>query len=366
MCACAWEREEAMARELFSRRGPHLSDPRLPSVGTHRPVTDRRHRTHPAARKGSTCRSSRVVIIVGLGLAVVVVFALGYRQHSALVNEADVLRRHGEGRPLGSVLRFVPADLQRRFEEQGGLDRLRSEWVPGIRRPRVALVGDAWSLGIASWSLSFRFLVQGSGFWALFVSFRNCLIWLEGICAKNLASQFIVISSLISFSLELEISFHYSYWRILRIHRRLLSLSITCIWFCYMLWLQLNLIGFCCLKVLTTTVLSVSNSNLLDVLGILITLLLSHHVNDVRVVLIEVNYAIYITCELSCTNHKLILICHRNNWATVSFISFQIHHAHQMYILECFQQPVFLGNMERKEFNLRLVVIWDSPAHERR
>ncbi|KAG1355010.1 hypothetical protein COCNU_07G011220 [Cocos nucifera] len=126
-----------MARELFSRRGPHLADSRLPSDGTHRPATDRRHRAHAAARKGSTCRPLRVVIIGGLCLAVVVFFALAFWQQSTIIDGFgdDASRR----RPLGSVLRFVPADLQRRFEEQGGLDRLRSEREPGIRRPRVAL-----------------------------------------------------------------------------------------------------------------------------------------------------------------------------------------------------------------------------------
>nr|XP_010918597.1 uncharacterized protein LOC105042926 [Elaeis guineensis] len=127
-----------MARELFSRRGPHLAGSRLPSDSTHRPAMDRRHRAHAAARKGSTCRPSRVVIIGGLGLAVIVFFALGFWQQSTMIDGPvdDGPRR----RPLGSVLRFVPADLQRRFEEQGGLDRLRSEREPGIRRPRVALV----------------------------------------------------------------------------------------------------------------------------------------------------------------------------------------------------------------------------------
>ncbi|CAA6655560.1 unnamed protein product [Spirodela intermedia] len=45
-----------------------------------------------------------------------------------------------EGEPYGSVVRFLPSDILRRFDEQGGLDRIRSELRVGVRLPRLAIV----------------------------------------------------------------------------------------------------------------------------------------------------------------------------------------------------------------------------------
>ncbi|MQL84143.1 hypothetical protein Taro_016659 [Colocasia esculenta] len=49
-------------------------------------------------------------------------------------------RGAGRGRRAGEVLRFAPADLLRRFDEQGGIDGIRSEPRLGVRPPRLAIV----------------------------------------------------------------------------------------------------------------------------------------------------------------------------------------------------------------------------------
>ncbi|CAA7390860.1 unnamed protein product [Spirodela intermedia] len=46
----------------------------------------------------------------------------------------------GKGSRTGSVVRFLPSDILRRFDEQGGLDRIRSELRVGVRLPRLAIV----------------------------------------------------------------------------------------------------------------------------------------------------------------------------------------------------------------------------------
>lgn len=46
----------------------------------------------------------------------------------------------GKGSRTGSVVRFLPSDILRRFDEQGGLDRIRSEPRVGVRLPRLAIV----------------------------------------------------------------------------------------------------------------------------------------------------------------------------------------------------------------------------------
>lgn len=49
-------------------------------------------------------------------------------------------RGAGMGSRAGQVLRFVPADLLRRFEVQGGIDGIRSEPRLGVRPPRLGIV----------------------------------------------------------------------------------------------------------------------------------------------------------------------------------------------------------------------------------
>ncbi|CAA7410594.1 unnamed protein product [Spirodela intermedia] len=83
--------------------------------------------------------------LVRMCLYVLIVFAIGgnvfmarWLFRSTEDNETEIRRVGGRGsRP---VLRFVPGDLFRRFEVQGGLDRIRSRRAFGIRPPRLAVV----------------------------------------------------------------------------------------------------------------------------------------------------------------------------------------------------------------------------------
>lgn len=136
-----------MTRPAFSRRGLHADS--LPGhlndgAGGRSPA-DRRNRLPP--RKGTGCRWTQV-LLGGLVLVVLAFFGLGIWQLTLMTSAGgpgEFVSRIGGGgrrtRPVGSVLRFVPSDLMRRFEEQrSALDRRRSDGRLGLRPPRLALV----------------------------------------------------------------------------------------------------------------------------------------------------------------------------------------------------------------------------------
>ncbi|WOK98770.1 hypothetical protein Cni_G07482 [Canna indica] len=136
-----------MTRPSYFRRGSHSeSSPGHPIDGAlWRPPADRRHRL--SLRKGAGCRWS-YVLFGGLSLVVFAFFGLGAWQvtlTTSVGRPGEVASRNGDGglqgRPPGSILRFVPSDLMRRFEQhRGALDSLRSERRFGLRPPRLALV----------------------------------------------------------------------------------------------------------------------------------------------------------------------------------------------------------------------------------
>ncbi|URE34295.1 Glycosyl transferases group 1 [Musa troglodytarum] len=136
-----------MSRPAFSRRGLHADS--LPGhlndgAGGRSPA-DRRNRLPP--RKGTGCRWTQV-LLGGLVVVVLAFFGLGIWQLTLMTSAGgpgEFVSRIGGGgrraRPVGSVLRFVPSDLMRRFEEQrSALDRRRSDGRLGLRPPRLALV----------------------------------------------------------------------------------------------------------------------------------------------------------------------------------------------------------------------------------
>lgn len=83
--------------------------------------------------------------MVQMCLYVLIVFAIGWNVFMARRlfrsmenNETGIWRVGGKGsRP---VLRFAPRDQFRKFEMQGGLDKIRSRQTFGIRPPRLAVV----------------------------------------------------------------------------------------------------------------------------------------------------------------------------------------------------------------------------------
>ncbi|XP_042469311.1 uncharacterized protein LOC122052005 isoform X2 [Zingiber officinale] len=134
-----------MARLAFSRRGLHVDISRghqIDSVGG-RPSPDRRHRQTP--RKGTGFRWSHLLML-GLSLVILAFFVLGAWQLSLTTGDEGPSEfpssiTGGRRRPTGSVIRFVPSDLARRFEEHRlALYRRRSESRLGLRPPRLALV----------------------------------------------------------------------------------------------------------------------------------------------------------------------------------------------------------------------------------
>lgn len=134
-----------MARLAFSRRGLHVDISRghqIDSVGG-RPSPDRRHRQTP--RKGTGFWWSRLLML-GLALVILAFFFLGAWQLSLTTGDEGPSEfpssiAGGRRRPTGSVIRFVPSDLTRRFEEHRlALHRRRSESRLGLRPPRLALV----------------------------------------------------------------------------------------------------------------------------------------------------------------------------------------------------------------------------------
>ncbi|THU47717.1 hypothetical protein C4D60_Mb09t18580 [Musa balbisiana] len=136
-----------MTRPAFSRRGLHADSMpgHLNDVAGGRSPADRRNRLPP--RKGTGCRWTQV-LLGGLVLVVLAFFGLGIWQLTLMTSAGgpgEFVSRIGGGgrrtRPVGSVLRFVPSDLMRRFEEQrSALDRRRSDGRLGLRPPRLALV----------------------------------------------------------------------------------------------------------------------------------------------------------------------------------------------------------------------------------
>ncbi|RZS22439.1 hypothetical protein BHM03_00055219 [Ensete ventricosum] len=136
-----------MTRPAFSRRGLHADSlpGHLNDGAGGRSPQDRRNRLPP--RKGTGCRWTHV-LLGGLVLVVLAFFGLGIWQLTLMTSAGgpgEFVSRIGGGgrraRPVGSVLRFVPSDLMRRFEEQrSALDRRRSDGRLGLRPPRLALV----------------------------------------------------------------------------------------------------------------------------------------------------------------------------------------------------------------------------------
>ncbi|RRT82620.1 hypothetical protein B296_00019657 [Ensete ventricosum] len=149
-----------MTRPAFSRRGLHADSlpGHLNDGAGGRSPQDRRNRLPP--RKGTGCRWTHV-LLGGLVLVVLAFFGLGIWQLTLMTSAGgpgEFVSRIGGGgrraRPVGSVLRFVPSDLMRRFEEQrSALDRRRSDGRLGLRPPRLALVSVFESSCLARFSL---------------------------------------------------------------------------------------------------------------------------------------------------------------------------------------------------------------------
>ncbi|KAK9283587.1 hypothetical protein L1049_011836 [Liquidambar formosana] len=137
-------------RLLFRRNpnpnpNPNPDTDRTRSSSSDRPWRNH-HRSHPnrSTRKGwsFSFRGTSCLIFLAVFLFALASIVLQSKITSVFRPGSERRgRSFRDGLKFGSALKFVPSErLVRRFEERGGLDRMRNESRIGIRPPRIALI----------------------------------------------------------------------------------------------------------------------------------------------------------------------------------------------------------------------------------